>query len=1108
MAEVNSVGISEPELCIYGGVMLGKTPLPGPRAKAVILALAMAHGRPLSATSLIDDVWGMDAPASATTALHTMVSRIRTSQWHGLITSTDAGYALGVAPDKIDYWAAESLLASARTTLAQPEQALEFLNRAASLASGDAAAGTASSPILDDFQQRAGRQRAAIARLQAQALAANGDHGAAAEHLEALVAADPLDEALQLEHLTALHAGGQTAAALQAYEAFRRRLRNDLGADPGPALARLHAQLLAPPSDAGHPLTAGAAPSDNAGVRPNRHLFGLKASPNTLLGRDADIAGVESLMASGRLTTILGIGGLGKTRMALELANRSAEQGTPSVLVVELAGTRTSEDLWLTLADAAGIQEARAMRTIQDRRPVADLRSRTLSRLAGPSTLLVMDNCEHLIDHAAAAIADVLALCPGVSVLATSRAPLNIAGERLHQLQPLATEGGDGSRVPAAVELFRERALAARPGATLEDAVVGRLCLHLDGLPLAIELAAARVRLMSVEDIERRLARRFELLVNTDRSAPARHRTLTAVIDWSWELLGAAEQAVARRLARFPSGFTLPAAIATAGTVPDGSGKTPPAATVEAGVEALLNQSLVLAREDPATGQLRFRMLETVREFAALKLAETAETAAVDQSMSGWAAQFSLAALANSSGAGQLETLAQVGAEQENLLHVLRGALDGNGTASTVYSIFGMLANYWSQRGMHGEVFTMAAPVLAATKNYEPDPETIDAAVFSLSVIGITTMIFSLRKGVEARVRLGRVVRSGLPMSPRTDAMARLMLAAGNEEKVVALMARLRQDPDGEVAAMAFLLSGLWAENDGRPEEATAFAERAFQLAEAMHDTWAAGSAADNAAQLHSQNGRPAEAVVWGERAIERLTLVGAAPDVRAATVHLAFNHASLGRPDEAAATLERLKTMPPAGEFQGDVLMMETAAFAETAFAAGNPSEGLRLYRSLGRTSSARRNEGPAGLVLAASQIGAELLFNADALEDPLHNRAVRQLRHAAMGMMRSSPTLVDKPVVGTAALAVGSWHALVADPGTRRAAVGLELLAMAEALASRQDEGVLRRGRHEALAVERHGLAALEQAKRSVAGPVDDKPTATERVLRLFSDPSLRGI
>ncbi len=315
----------------------------------------------------------------------------------------------------------------------------------------------------------------------------------------------------------------------------------------------------------------------------SRSRIGLRTAPNALIGREYDLEAVEDLVATGRLTTILGAGGLGKTRLAQEIGNRAVH--TPAVIVLELASVRTGDDIGLALASTLGIREVRSTR-IQSIDPNArvDLRSRILSMLAERETLLIVDNCEHIVDAAAAWVADILDSTTNVRILATSRAPLAISAERVYPLDSL-TSGlsptdivpstpapADVSSLGPAVALFVERARAARPAVVLPLDVVVRLCDRLDGLPLAIELAAARIRSMSVEEVERRLKNRFALLTSGERTAPERHRTLLAVIDWSWNLLTNPQRALLRRLSRFPDGFSAEAAEIVAGC---GHGRNP-----------------------------------------------------------------------------------------------------------------------------------------------------------------------------------------------------------------------------------------------------------------------------------------------------------------------------------------------------------------------------------------------------------------------------------------------------------------------------------------------------------------------------------------------------
>lgn len=1107
-------------LRLFGDVSVDGKSLPGRRAKALLLALAMAKGRAVAPASLIDEVWGLDAPANAATALHTMVSRIRSGHSRELITSSSAGYALGMPTRTIDYWAARNLLDDARASLAHaPGTSLELLGNAAALTDGEPAAGTAASPALDDFTVRAGQLRGSMDKTLAEALLATGRPADAAALLQPLLAAGPMDEPLHGLYFRALSASGQANTALAGYDQLSRRLRRELGTGPSPVLQQLHAGLLRETDDAGTPPSSDIAPAAvprEAGAGRGAHSFGIRSAPNELVGRTGDLAAVGTLLRSSRLTTILGTGGLGKTRMALELANRAAGEGK-SVIVLELAGIRTSDDIWLALAEGAGIREARSSRTLQDGRLGQDLRSRTLARLSAGQVLLVVDNCEHLVGQVAAVIAEILAACPDASVLATSRAPLSIAGESVYQLQPLATGGPSDTAIPAAVELFTRRAMAARGSVRLDPAVVRSLCEHLDGLPLAIELAAARVRMMSVEDIARRLTAGMDQLVNTDRSAPARHRSLTAVINWSWELLTDTDRTVMRRLSCFPSGFSLGAACATAACLPDpglaensptnGAALTLAAEDVEAAVEALVNQSLVLSEEDPSTGTVRFRMLETVREYAAAQLAAMQETAAVEAALTGWAVEFSLQALSDSAGPAQLATLRRTTAEQENLLHALRSAMaaGGPGSADRVYAIFGLLASYWSQRGMHSEVYEFAGTILAATKDYIPSARTADAAVFSLSTLALTTMVFNLRQGAAVRSRLRRIVAAALPLAPRNNAMAQVILAIGNDARVVGLLAELRMDPRDDVAALALLMSGVWAENMAEPEQAVRYAEKSFRLSEKLQDTWSAGSAADNAAELYSQGAQPGPAVKWARLAAERMALVGAWPDVASATLTLALNLAALGDPDAAEAALHRLHAMDP-GESRTELAAMETVAAAEIQFARGHDAEGLRLYRSVQSQRRAERSNGPMGQILQAARICAEVLYNPGVADTDATVRDVGRLRRSVIASRRRSPRFMDMPVLGTLSLAVGAWHARLAAPGTRRAGVGLELMVLAGILKGRQDETVLVRKRHNAAARDRHGAAALTAVEAAVAANVRDPARAVERVLELLSDPSLR--
>lgn len=1109
-----------PALRLFGDVSLNGKSFPGPRAKALIVALSLSNGRPVSANDLIADVWGLDAPGNAPTALHTMVSRIRTGHGTQFITSSPAGYSLNLRYQDVDFWAVHALLETGADT---QHDAVTQLSHARHLLEEDAAPGTADSPALDDFKLQAASLRNRVDRRLAKALLAAGQAEEAASILEKLTAAEPNDEALALLLIRALRSNDRANAAMVVYEKLSRRLRRELGTDPSPALQTAHRELLQETIEASVALppvpsllrpVAPLAEKVTQGIA--RQMYGLRAPTDELVGRTRDLESVSALMASNRLTTILGTGGLGKTRMAFALANQESDAAQKSVIVIELAGLRTAADIWLALADAAGIADARTTRAMQEIRSAKDLKSRTLAKLAAQPLLLVLDNCEHLVNDAALVTAEILANCPSTTVLTTSRAPLGLLGEQLFQLRTLNHHDVQTSnKESAAVQLFLRRALAARSSASLDVAVVREICQHLDGLPLAIELAAAKVRMMSVEDINRRLRSDPRLLVNADKSAPERHRTLAAVISWSWELLEHSEHLVLRRLVRFPSGFSLDAAVKVARLENNPiTNDSLSAADVESALEGLINQSLVLSFEDSTTGTLRFRILETVREFGTQKLIDAGEEQAVDQALTQWAVDFSGKALFGLAGAQQLSTGAQITAEQENLVHVLRRAMSNEKTGSEspvpaqVLTIFGLLSFYWSQRGMHTEVFEFTAPVLAATQNYQPDPESINSAVFACCIMSVTSIIFNFRQGIMARIRLKRIMSAGLVVAPRFKAMAQLALGVGRSTGAE-LLEQMRKDPNPDVAAFALLASAMLAENSAADDKARYYANKAFELAENIHDTWIAGTAADNLAQFYSQAGQAAQSVAWAEKAIERMELVGAGPDIWQATLLLATNLAGMGQTEKSLSALKRLSDIPP-GESLVEAQAMLAVAAAEIAFALGQKAKGLALYRSINTrvpNASPRSAEnmsfGPMGQIFNAIKICAEALYD-PAPEDNVDTTAsAARLRRYVLASNRLNANNPDLPVLGTLCMGLATWQLRLAAPQTRAADVGLELLALAERLRSRQDQPVMSRVRHQAAAREKFGAAAWDSVKQRVDERYAVPAEAAKRFIELLTDP-----
>jgi predicted ATPase/DNA-binding SARP family transcriptional activator len=1059
---------AQPRVAVLGPVTVedptgAPTVVPGALARAFLTALVLARGHAVATGTLIDELWGATPPKGARAALQTLVSRLRRSTADGLVVSTATGYALAVQADDVDLLRAERVAAESDPSDADVRAALALWR-------GDPGAdveGDLGTALAD----RATTVRRGLRRSLGAALLAAGDADAAADLWQEQAEADPFDEVAVAGSMRALAASGRTTEALARFAAHRERLAEGLGADPSADLVRLNADLL-----------RRAAPLPGT-----RRRVGLRAAPTPLVGREADLAAVTDLLSSGRLVTVLGAGGLGKTRLAQAVAATVGED--QGVAVLELAPLTSGEDVVPALGALLGIAEVRGARSLHDA-VVSDLRGRVVRALGDEPTVLVLDNCEHLVAEVAAFAADLLALLPDLRILTTSRAPLAIAGEVVAPLAPLPVEA-DG----AAVRLFTERARAARPGAVLPVDTVRAICTRLDGSPLAIELAAARIRGMSAEEIERRLDDRFALLRGGDRSAPERHRTLLAVIEWSWRLLDDGAQDLLTRLALFPDGL----AVAAVEAVAD------PARHDDAldDLAELVEQSLVQLVEHEGE-PVRYRLLETVREFGSARLAERGATAQVRAAMLRWGRDFAAPRLVfTTTGAAQRRAFREVALEADNLVTLLRWGLQDD-DARTVAQVFAALGGYWTHRGAHGEVAAIAPDVLPQLRRQPPLPEDHAAVVLALVLIGATSVFTDRRTAARAISTLRRVVRSGPTGTSTLDAQAAMLLTLGRPADGTAMLARYRDDDDEGVACLAFLLSAPLAENDGDHADALRFARRAEVLAARVDDAWARGSAAVTMTQLLAQNGRHVEALAAAAVARERLEAFGAEDDLYEIGWTVGLCAAATGDVALARTVAADLGDQPVTnrGGLEDDAVQVGVLAIAidaECSRAVGDLGAGAEGYqRAWDYVVPRRQRTQNWWLMAGAARIAARdeaAASRPDGAEPRLpdgQQMIARRLRIGSLVMLRLHPWWLDLPVIGTALVGV----ALVAlRRGMHDEAARCWGLAIR--FGSRQDFAVLGHGRLRPLFVDAMGADAVADAETASAG--QDRAEAV-RALRVL--------
>jgi predicted ATPase/DNA-binding SARP family transcriptional activator/Tfp pilus assembly protein PilF len=708
------------EFRILGSVEVDNGGVPvdlgGLRERTLLARLLLAAGQVVSAERLADDLWAGEPPPHSMATLRVYISRLRRALGPAAaaLVTQPPGYRIQVGPGQLDASRFDSLVSVARRDLdeGKPEAAAAGLRTALALWRGPPLSDVADFAFAQADVARLEEARLGALEDRVEADLACGRHAALTSELDGLTAAHPLRERLCGQQMLALYRCGRQADALRVYRDLGARLADELGIDPNPRLHRLHEAILrqlpeldwvpaegaaarsvpAPREEAqegGHP-AAGHPPAGHPAVgQPGQHPAGrslaepaaeprlaavpgpgLPAETTSFVGREAELATIKDLLGLSRLLTLTGPGGSGKTRLALRAGAQASSRHPGGVWLVELAQISRPELVVPATATAMSVRE-------EPGRPLLDS---IIAGLAGRDLLLIIDNCEHVVDAVAELAAALLRGCPELRILATSQSRLGLAGEATWPVPPLVLPLPDerDPRVVAeaeSVRLFCDRAALARPGFGLTAGNVGpvsEICRRLDGIPLALELAAARVNALSAGQLAARLDDRFRLLAGPGRRGLPRHRTLQAAIEWSHDLLSEAEQVCLRRLAIFAGGCTLEAAEA----VCPGSPLAPE--LVFQTVTSLVDRSLLTAEE--RLGSMRYGMLESIHQFARQKLEEAGEGAELSGRLLGWLLEF--AAQADLDGPDQGAWLDLLDSELDNFRAGLEWSLAGPGSAA------------------------------------------------------------------------------------------------------------------------------------------------------------------------------------------------------------------------------------------------------------------------------------------------------------------------------------------------------------------------------------------------------------------------------------------
>ncbi len=960
----------------------GTVDVPGARLRALLAALALEPGRIVPRTRLVDWIWGEESPADAVNALQVLVSRLRKVLPDGFVEARSGGYRLAVDPEAVDVSRFEHLVAQART--ADDPARVDLLRSALGLWRGTAMEGIAlqGSRAFDAAVVGLGERYLAVLGDRVDAEVRLGRGADLVSELTDLVARYPLREGLVAALMRGLAEAGRGAEALTVYQQLSERLADELGVDPSAELSALHTALL----------------RGEIGGRAENRRTNLRAELTTFVGKEDDVAAVAELATRHRLVTLTGAGGSGKTRLATETARTMLGDLPDGAWLVELAPLGAGAELAQATLTAIGLRDQSGGASGADAvdRLVAAIRERVM--------LLVLDNCEHMIEAVSEFADRLLGECRKLRIVATSREALGITGEALWQVEPLAlpAEGADPAEAGSspAVRLLRDRADAVRRNIGSDEqtlATMARVCRALDGMPLAIELAAARLRTMSVDQLADRLDDRFLLLTGGSRTALARHRTLRAVVDWSWDLLSEAERDLLRRLSVFTGGVSLEAAERVCA---DGEQALDL-------LTALVEKSLLVSY---GAGAPRYRMLNTIREYAVQRLAEAGETETARRAHLAYVTELAESADPHLRRAEQLTWLAALEAEHDNISAALRGAI-AQGWAQDAMRLVAAAGWYWFLSGHRAEGTEWG--VAAASLQGEVSDE-VRALAYTMVTLFLTSGAggdqYQAQEWIQQAHRFAQ--RSG-HRHPILGFVGPLERMLREPTDFLPAFEPLIADADPWVRAQARLSRGRFRLVLGSDETGVdTDIETALAEFRALGDRWGISSALVFLADRLASRGEFARACEHYEEAVTALAEVGATEEVVGVRVRQAQQYWLLG--DERSSTSAMAQAQRCADRIAWPDTLAELAfAKAQLAYWRGEPDQALEHLTTIRTRLGGERS----GIYITAQDLRGYLT------EDLHQARAHRtEAFHAAVQL--GHRPLLAQVLIGIADLALREGH------------------------------------------------------------------------------------